>query len=379
MRILHLCNKVPFPGRDGSSIAMEALIRLEAALGHEVHVIALNTEKHWVEAPQAPFAHVVLEAIPVRTAPHWTTALRNLGTRQSYYASRFWDPKVAQRIAECASRADLVVIDSLFMAVYLDVLGSAPRILRAHNVEHAIWLRGLREEPLLKRAYVALQAARLARWEREVAQHVDRIWTISEEDRAWFIQHSTCPTTAIPCSADAANGPWIFSGAASPLAYHLGALDWTPNVRGMQWFLDEVVPHLRHAQVDVFSRQWPFAPAQLPVRYRSEACTEFENYGLFLAPIRSGSGMRIKLLEAMMRGKAIVTTSLGAEGLKAEHGTHLLLADSAADFAAALDLLATDEARRTAMGRAAADHARAHFADEVVAQRVARDLATFTP
>lgn len=376
MKILHLCNKVPFPGRDGSSIAMEALVRLESGLGHDVHVIALNTEKHWVEGPRSPFANVTLEAVPVRTAPHWTTALSNLFSAQSYYASRFWDAQVAQRIAVLAAQSDLVVIDSLFMAVYLPVLGSAPRILRAHNVEHAIWQRGLSEEPLVRRAYVALQAARLARWERGVAQHVDRIWTISDEDRLWFTEHGNAAGSTIPCSADSA--VWRYSGAESPLAYHLGALDWTPNVRGMKWFLDDVVPQLQHARVDVFSRQWPFEPAQHPVRYRAEASPDFQEYGLFLAPIRSGSGMRIKLLEAMMRGKAIVTTSLGAEGLRAEHGTHLVVADSAVEFAAALDLLATDEARRTAMGRAAADHARAHFSDSVVAQRVARDLATFT-
>ncbi len=379
MNILHLCNKVPFPGRDGSSIAMESLIRLESAQGHRVHVLALNTEKHWVDAPASPFPNVVLEAVAVKTAPRGSTALGNLFTRTSYYASRFWDARVAARIGVLAGEADLVVIDSLFMAVYLPVLGRIPRILRAHNVEHAIWQRGLSEEPLWRRSYVALQAGRLARWERHVAQHVDRIWTISEEDRAWFARKTRVPTTCVPCSADCDAGPWTYRGADSPLAYHVGALDWSPNIRGMKWFLDDVAPLIRHARVDVFSRQWPFSPPSEPVRYLAEAGTSFDGYGIFAAPIRSGSGMRIKLLEAMVRGKAIVTTTLGAEGLRAIDGTHLLLADGAAEFAAALDRLTQDADYRIALGRAAADHARTHFSDAAVGGLVAAELANFAP
>ncbi|MFM6998232.1 MAG: hypothetical protein ACKOX0_03245, partial [Bacteroidota bacterium] len=84
MNILHLCNKVPFPGRDGSSIAMESLIRIEAGLGHCVHVVALNTEKHWVAHPKSPFQGVTLEALAAETAPSLATALPNLFARDSY-------------------------------------------------------------------------------------------------------------------------------------------------------------------------------------------------------------------------------------------------------------------------------------------------------
>lgn len=377
MNILHLCNKVPFPGRDGSSIAMESLIRIEAGLGHCVHVVALNTEKHWVAHPKSPFQSVTLEALAAETAPSLATALPNLIARDSYYVSRFWSAQAAQVIRQRAQNADVVVLDSLFMAVYLNELGSVPIVLRAHNVEHAIWLRGLAEEPWYRRSYVALQARRLRRWEAEIARRVQRIWAISAEDASWFGGQGG-PTCTVPCSFDALNGPWVDSGAASPRAYHLGALDWTPNVRGMKWFLDEVAPRLAQAQVDVYSAQWPYGPEPSGIRYRSDV-PDFEHYGVFIAPIRSGSGMRIKLLEAMARGKAVVTTPLGAEGLGATHGTHLILAESAAEFAAALDELCTDPGLRQRIGLAAADHARSHFADQYLAERIAAELATFAP
>ena len=374
MRILHLCNKVPFPGRDGSSLAMESLIRLEASLGHTVHVVALNTEKHWVEHPASPIQGVTLEAVAASTKPSVRTALANLFSRESYYASRFWTPEVSAVIAERAQRADVVVLDSIFMAVYLDELGSVPTILRAHNVEHAIWMRGLRDEPWFRRAYVALQAKRLQIWESQVAQRVVRIWAISPEDAAWFRRFG--PVHTLPCTYDPQHGTWTETGAAEPTAYHLGALDWSPNVRGMKWFLEEVAPLLHHAEVDVYSRQWPFGSAPKGVRYRADQ-PNFAEYGIFIAPIRSGSGMRIKLLEAMARGKAIVTTPLGAEGLNAIHGTHLLLAETPSEFAAAMDELHQSAELRSKLGSAAALHAQARFSDLSAADGIARELATF--
>lgn len=377
MNILHLCNKVPFPGRDGSSLAMESLIRIEAGLGHQVHVVALNTEKHWVADPQSPYSGVTIDAVAAATKPTLKTALENLVTTESYYASRFWTLEAAQVIRKRAQSADVVVFDSIIMAVYLDEVGTVPTVLRAHNVEHAIWMRGLAEEPWYRRSYVALQARRLRRWEAEIARRVYRIWAISPEDASWFGGLGG-PTCSVPCSFDAASGPWVESGAASPKTYHLGALDWSPNVRGMKWFLDEVAPHLRAAEVDVYSAQWPFPSAPNRVHPRS-GLPPFADYGLFVAPIRSGSGMRIKLLEAMARGKAVVTTPLGAEGLGATDGVHLVLAESPREFASALEALSTDAPRRIQIGRAAAEHAREHFADPHVAERIAAELATFAP
>lgn len=356
---------------------MEAMIRIEASLGHEVQVLALNTNKHWVQDPSSPIAGVSLEAIALNTAPRWNTALANLFERQSYYASRFWSAEAAKRIKSLAAACDLVVFDSLFMAVYLPQIGKKPSVLRAHNVEHSIWQRGLVEEPLLRRIYVTLQAKRLKRWEEEVSAQVSRIWTISDEDRRWFDQAHPGAVQCLPCSVDFLHGPWEQSGASPAAAYHLGAMDWTPNIRGMRWFIDEVAPKLKYANLEVFSKQWPFGASTGRVRYQNQAC-DFQKFGVFVAPIRSGSGMRIKLLEAMARGKAIVTTSLGAEGLKAQHHVHLLIADSAEDFAAALDLLCSNLELRSRIGDAAAVHARQTFRDQVVALELSKELATFS-
>jgi glycosyltransferase involved in cell wall biosynthesis len=362
MKILHLCNKVPYPGRDGSSLAMEALIRLEVKAGHEVHVLALNTDKHFVPHPQAP-AGIVFEAPAVRVSPSLRGLLGHLLHPASYFAARFDHATVRHRIWVLAAQADLIVVDSLFMAVYCVAFGSTPWILRAHNVEHQIWERTLAGMPWSpKKAFTAWQTRRLKRWESLMVQGA-KVWAISQEDAEALSRLGAKSVRALPCTYDV-DGPWASSGAAASGVYHLGALDWLPNVQGLQWYLEQVHP-LVHVPVTVISRQWPsqlHAPSGLTHLPRLEDGFSFDDHGIFIAPILSGSGMRIKLLEAMVRGKAIVTTSIGAEGLQNAPG--IAVANDPVAFAEAIQRLVDDKDFRMSQGAAAQAHARATFADD---------------
>jgi len=363
VKILHVCNKVPFPGRDGSSLAMESLIRLEVKAGHSVHVIALNTDKHYVHAPK-PFPGTSLEALDVKVSPSFQGLWSHLNHPASYFASRFDHGSVRERILHWASQVDIIVVDSLFMAVYRDSFGATPWILRAHNVEHQIWERSLAQSPFgLKKYFTAWQTKRLKRWELSVIQAA-RIWAISSEDATLFRSLGAGECQAIPCSFDP-QGPWVESGASGHGVYHLGALDWLPNIQGMQWYIDEVHP-LFPWPITVITKHWPshvHRPAELHHMARLEDGFDFDMHGIFIAPIRSGSGMRIKLLEAMARGKAIVTTAIGAEGLEGAPG--VLIADRPEDFAQAIRQLSENQAFRQSQGQAARAHALATFADDV--------------
>ena len=366
MKILHLCNKVPFPGRDGSSLAMESLIRLELKAGHQVHVLALNTDKHFVERPKPPVG-ISFEAIPVRVSPSLTGLMHHLLHPASYFASRFDHWEVRERIAQLASAVDLVVVDSLFMAVYQKAFGKTPWVLRAHNVEHQIWertLEGMRIGP--RKVFTAWQTARLKRWEITTLQGAD-VWAISDEDARNLLHLGAKRSETLPCTYDPM-GPWTSSGAEGTGIYHLGALDWLPNVQGLQWYLQEVLP-LLDVPITVISKKWPKGielPGNVTHLKHLEDGFDFNSHGIFIAPILSGSGMRIKLLEAMVRGKAIVTTSIGAEGLKNAPG--IAIADQPKDFAWAIQRLLEEDEFRKHQGLAAQAHARATFADDAFVQ-----------
>ena len=146
-------------------------------------------------------------------------------------------------------------------------------------------------------------------------------------------------------------------------------MDWEPNIKGMQWLMDEVLPNLSTVDLHVVSKIQPPAFNQLPkgITWTTEHVADnwFDDHGIFIAPILSGSGMRIKILEAMARGKAVVTTPIGAAGIKATTGKHLMVAHSAEAFAVAMEDLQQDEGMRLALGQAARLHAMNHFLDNV--------------
>jgi len=362
MRILHLCNKVPFPGRDGSSLAMEALIRLEVAAGYVVTVCALNSDKHFVANP-TPLPGVELVSFRASISPKWYSAWRQFFHPASFFAARFEHESLRKEVRSRAQTVDLIVVDSLFMGLYTDEFGLTPWVLRTHNVEFQIWnrtLKHMRWSP--KKWFIKWQSRRLEIWERQMIQGT-HIWAISEEDAIEISSIGAKSTTVFPCTFDHHN-QWHESGASGKAIYHLGALDWLPNIQGLQWYIEKVHPLVK-AEVTVVSRTWPSTlerPTSIIHEPDLQGRFSFSDHGIFIAPILSGSGMRIKLLEAMARGKAIVTTGIGAEGLNGAQG--VFVTDSPEGFAQAIIQCVRDDHFRISQGKASRAHAVANFADQ---------------
>jgi len=387
MNILHICNKVPFPGRDGSSIAMESLIRLEALAGHRVIVLALNTDKHFVNNPSVPAelkSQVEIHSLFIKIKPGIKSLLSNWGREESYFASRFYLPEMAALVRKFIQekKFELVVFDSLFSTVYFEDAVGVPRILRAHNVEHIIWERHLQVmNNGAKKIFVNKHTDKLKEWESNIVSKMDGIWAISEDDKRIISAYTQEDKIKyLPCTFDASK-QWGFSGAESSNSYHLGAMDWAPNIRGMEWFLKDVWPKVKtedRPEFSVVSRVKPatFSEYLQGIDWITERVEEnwFSAQGILVAPLLSGSGMRIKLLEGMARGKAILTTSIGAEGLGAIHGKHIHLEDTAAGFATALLKLTSDSTYRIGLGEEARKLALSRFADEAYTPQISQNI-----
>ena len=368
MRILHLCNKVPFPGRDGSSIAMESLIRLEFNAGHNVHVISLNTDKHFVINPKTFNSSIILEYFNINLSPEPLNLIYHSLNKMSYFASRFYKSEIALSIKKASENADLIVVDGIYMSVYKESWGETPFVIRTHNVEHQIWERTLASSHLsFKKLFIKWQTRKLKKWETGLILG-SHIWAITNEDSLNFKKLGAKSTEVFPCTFNHKK-TWSFSGSLSNKLYHLGALDWEPNIVGMTWFVKSVIPKIPDLiQVTVYSKKWPNSiPRPQAITWNNSTSKEipFEEYGIFIAPLLSGSGMRIKLLEAMSRGKAIVTTSIGAEGLLCTNRIHLCIADTEQEFAIAISELFNNSNFRDQMGIQAREHAVTHFSDEL--------------
>ncbi len=357
MKILQLANRIPWPLKDGGAIGIYNLACSYAEAGHELTLFCLNTVKHHIDTSTLPSpfhtAFRLVEA-PVDNRVRLLPALANLFSNDSYNISRFWSESVAQQLQALteAVEPDLVHFDGPFMLPYLKVIRkAAPNarcIMRAHNVEHLIWERMAAScNSALKAWYFRLLARRLKAYEIEGINLLDGFLPISDIDLQSFRKFGvTTPALVSPAGLQFGEVlPPIPTPQAGSFSF-IGSLDWQPNTEALDWLLAEVWPqvvtHFPHFQLHIAGRNMPkryFDLASTNIHVHGEVADSqafLRNHGPLLVPLLSGSGVRIKILEALAAGQAIISTKTGAEGLSLQPNTHLLLADTAESFARAI-------------------------------------------
>ncbi|OGX88884.1 glycosyltransferase family 4 protein [Hymenobacter glacialis] len=380
MHILQLCPRVPFPPHDGGAIAMYDVAAGLVQAGHQVTLLAINTPKH--RQPANALAHLgpglrlVLVDVNTDIAP--AKALKNLlFSRQPYNVERFMSPAVGEALLEIlrTEKVDIVQMEGTFVAWYAELLGRQhradfrvpPLVLRAHNVEYTIWQMLARREPnALKRFFLQTLATRLETFERRYLRQFDAVAAITPGDATRLrALHCPEPVVFIPAGVELSRvQPDPAIRARPRTLFMIGSLDWLPNQEGVEWFLREVWP-IFHAEapdveLHIAGRNTPahlLAPRTDNVFVQGfvESAPDFmQQYELMLVPLLSGGGMRVKIIEGMTLGKAILSTSLGAEGIAAHDGQNLLLRDGAAAWLQTLRAWARGELDLTRIGAEAA-------------------------
>jgi polysaccharide biosynthesis protein PslH len=352
MNILLLCNKSPYPPKEGGPIAMNMIVEGLISAGHKVKVLAVNSDKYHITRNQIPpdyLSKTGIELVDVDLRIKASDALFNLVTNRSYHVERFKSKNLASRLTDILKNEhfDVVQFEMLYMSAYLEVVrhhSEARAVLRAHNIEHLIWERiaATASNPL-KKLYLGHLARTLKEYELSIINQVDGLATISETDKDFFL-HAGCriPVAAITFGIDLKVFREISTEYEFPSLFSIGAMNWIPNQEGMRWFLENV-------WMDIH-RQFPFlkyyiAGREMPswlttshypnviVVGEVEDALEFMNSkAIMIVPLFSGSGIRIKIIEAMAAGKAIISTSIGAEGIQYHHGEDLMIADSPCEF-----------------------------------------------
>jgi len=392
LRILQLCHKPPRPSKDGGCRAMDAVTRGLLACGHRVKVLAIATDKHpYVpsEIEEEYLAATEIESIALDTTVNGVDAFSSILTGDSYNISRFYAPDFDRLLTHILQRQvfDLVIFESLFVAPYLRTVKrycDGPCVLRAHNVEHRIWEQLASEtEGMTKRIYLKHLAERLKGYEVNALQDFDFVAAITSEDEQ-IIQAlgCICPVFTLPFGLDAEELPEPTTNQSNHV-FHLGAMDWEPNVQGICWFIESVWPEVLReipdCELRLAGRNFPsdlIAPhPSIRVEGEIDSAWEFlSGNGVMIIPLLSGSGMRIKALEGMACGRPIVTTSLGVEGIHGEDGVHFLIADDALTFARKIIELLLHPQRAIALGNAASAFAREHFDNKRLVRNLINEL-----
>jgi polysaccharide biosynthesis protein PslH len=270
---------------------------------------------------------------------------------------------VARRLA--AGEVDLCVADFLAATPNVPLEGRVPVVLFAHNVEHAIWRRLHQvERRAWRRALLGLEWRKMRRAEAGACRRAWRTIAVSDVDGAQLAASAPgARVSTIPTGVDAAYFTPNGSGEAPATLVFTGSMDWYPNEDAILYFLDAILPAVRREVPGVSLTVVGRRPTP---RLRAAAATagvhvtgsvdDIRPYvaeaAVYVVPLRVGGGTRLKIFEALAMGKAVVSTTVGAEGLPLAPGTHFLPADDPASFAAAVVSLLRDPDRRRALGRA---------------------------
>lgn len=305
-----------------------------------------------------------------------------------YAVGRFACPQVQQQLSQWFSKHsfDVAVCDFLDAAINFPSQLTIPSVLFQHNVEAEIWRRHAATEsnPLKRRMY-AVEAKKMVRYERQAVRKFHRVIAVSEHDRslmeAWV---EGARITVIPTGVDLQQyQPDFNHKPQSPLVMFVGAMDWEPNVDAMEYFCADIWPAVlkrtpgakfRIVGRNPGERVRKLASASIEITGRVPSVVEhLREAAVVVVPLRIGGGTRLKIYEAMAAGKAVVSTSVGAEGLDVQHGRDIVLADQPRSFADAIFNLLSDENQRHKYEVAAAQKA-ARYDWAVIGDQFGRTL-----
>lgn len=362
MNILQLCNKAPYPSNDGSSIAICSLANGLLENNNELHILTINTKKHYKPDENIPDDfkdRTHYQSVYKNTNTSLFGFIFNLFSKHSYFVSRFFFNSFSNELVKklSSNTFDVVQLEGVFMALYIPLIkkhSSAKIVLRAHNVEHQIWERHIKNEKnIFKAAYLKIQNKRLKRYELSIYNQVDAIVSITNEDRKNISNLSFNKNiyTALT-GVDLKKYNPAFEVSEPNTLFHFASMDWMPNIESLDWFLNEVFNELLQQFPKV---KLVVAGRGMPERFKKMASENlivmeqidnselfYHSYDLMMVPLWSGSGLRIKLVEGLAYGKPIVTTSIGAEGIDFINGKHMLIADSKDEFIKAIIALLSD-------------------------------------
>jgi glycosyltransferase involved in cell wall biosynthesis len=356
LKSLILFNKSPFPATDGGTMAAFSLAEAVMASSDFTVLVPFSTNKHRVDDALKPShwkSKSILEPVEADTRIKPVRMLKSMADGSSYHMQRVRDSETRNKVLHIIQkhRPDIIVLDGLFGLAYAEIIKSAydiPLLYRSHNVEHKIWEElALREKNPIKRGTLSILAGRLKSEEWDMLRFTDGVFFISDRDAAYFQEMGLRKPLEVlfPSFGDS-----FFQRSFSPSPvsqtlhlFHLGAMDWAPNVEAVDYFLAKILPALRaeFGHRVRFHAAGRYMPAHL-LRVKEEgfSCSgsvpDFMDFAsgfhAMAVPLLSGSGIRMKIAEAMVSGIPVLASEPAMRGIPARNKKEFLLADKPKDW-----------------------------------------------
>jgi glycosyltransferase involved in cell wall biosynthesis len=380
---------MPYPPKDGGSIATLSLALALQKGGNTVSILSMNTSKHFIDLntiPKEITNKIKFYPVNVNIDIKKYDALKNFFfSKAPYNAERFISKKYKEELIRLLKENtyDIIQLEGLYLAPYINIIkkySTAKIALRSHNIEHEIWERiASNEVNSLKKFYKKNLANRIKEFKLKYINKYDFLIPITYRDGEKYnslgnVQPIHVVQTGVESERYHLNGliPEF------PGFFHIGALDWMPNQEGLKWFIDNVWHKFRERHPEIkFYLAGRNAPEQFEKYLEENNITylgEIENANDFInsksvmvVPLLSGSGMRIKIIEGMALGKTVITTSIGTEGINTVNNENILIADTPNDFLECMERIYNDKSLHDKISHNAIEFVNKYFNNDTIA------------
>ena len=388
MKVLQIALKPPFPEVDGGCKAIHSITQGLLDCGVEVKVLTISTVKHPFQKENIPASYIQKTQIEhrfVNTQVRPLGAFKNLFSSKSYNIERFYDKEFENLIVTTlqAIDYDIILLESIFLAKYVHVIranAESKIVYRTHNVEHDIWFLNAAKQKGLKKWYLNYLAKKLKKAEIKTLLEVDGIASITEQDENRFKDLGIdLPITTIPFGINIKDYK-DYNLISGGKVFHIGSMDWAPNQIGVKWFLENVWKNVVNenltAELNLAGRgmpSWLINNKKLKVNVLGEvenAIDFINSNNIMIVPLLSGSGMRIKIIEGMALGKIVITTSIGASGIKVTNKKNIVIADTPTAFSNAINYYLEHPKEQIKIGESARQLMENEYDNSVIISRL---------
>ncbi|MCB0064289.1 MAG: glycosyltransferase [Caldilineaceae bacterium] len=353
MRVAFLTPTLPWPANTGGTLRTYHLLRGLAGR----HPVDLFSFHYGPPPATGPLATICDQVIPVQLGEgysHRRRLLDVLGTHPRSVAYFYTPTAQATMARHLHPNYALIVCDEVILHPYLAMVKRVPSLLLRPKIDHLHYAEMAAERPWgIAKLLDLLEARRLRRYEVQVLPHYAGAVVCSQDDQMITNRQSnSLPVTVIPNGADTAYFQPVRQPDKAPTVLLLGTMHYYPNVDSVHYFFETMYPALRarfpDLQVFIVGHQPPpeiCALANQPGVTVTGSVEDVRPYmarsWLLAVPLRLGGGTRLKITEAFAAGLPVVSTTIGAQGLTAQAGQHLLLADEPHSFITAIEQILT--------------------------------------
>lgn len=380
--VLILDEWLPYPCDTGKKIRSYNLLRNLSTKYNIIYLAYADPESEHDSINHLEGMGITVEAVnddrvPKGGALYWLNVARNIISDEPFAAYYHYTEAFRRKLSESLNRysPNLIHCEWTFYARYMDDCGSTPVVISAHNVEYQQWERmaAAKKSPLMK-VFSLHQADKIKKFEVSHYKKAATCLVVSENDRTLVrMNGANAVLVENGVDTDFFNSELLEVTERTTRMTYTASMDAFSNQDAAVYFMKQILPLIQkirpEAEFMIVGKNPPQSLTSFAGKCRNVTLTGtvddvrpfIASAAINIVPLRVGGGTRLKILESMAMGKAVVSTSIGCEGLDLEAGKHLLIADEPDDFADKVLMLMADSKLRNAIAKAACDHVRQRY------------------